>query len=187
MGVKGNRTSAMHLYHRHEKRCDANFSEPIRRNCSQGRLPAKFSSFKATNLRSGQEVGFGLSRSSSRDPSEAKLVLMYVLSWGQIWKVGVKHYFGVFGARLRFGDRVFQTFCKNPSSFQIIMRLRGCIMEDPKLSLCDLPLLAFSIGFAIHPATASPSSSCKLFPSFRWGNLVFFVPQEPRFCILVVA
>ena len=120
-----------------------------------------------TLFRSGQEVGFGLSRSSSRDPSEAKLVLMYVLSWGQIWKVGMKHYFGVFGARVRFGDRVFQTFCKNPCFFQIIMRLRGCIMEDPKLSLYNLPLLAFSIGFAIHPATASLSSSCKRFPSFR--------------------
>ena len=139
-------------------------------------------------VRSGQEVGFGLSRSSSRDPSEAKLVLMYVLSWGQIWKVGMKHYFGVFGARVRFGDRVFQTFCKNPCFFQIIMRLRGCIMEDPKLSLYNLPLLAFSIGLAIHPATASLSSSCKTFPILQMRQFgFFFVPQEPRFCILVVA
>ena len=153
------------------------------------KICAKVTSWRALqNFRSGQEVGFGLSRSSSRDPSESKFVLMSVLSWGQIWQVWMKHYFGVAGAQFRLGNRVFQTFCKKkPCSFQIIMCLRGCIMEYPKSSLYNLPLLSFSTGFAIHPATARPLSSRKRFPSFRWGNFVFSFPQEPRFCILVVA
>ena len=105
--------------------------------------------------------------SSSRDPCESKLVLMYVLCWGHIRKAGLKHYLGPAGAQHRLGDRAHQTFCKNHCSIKIIMRLRGCIMEDPKVSIYNLPLLAFSIGFAIHPATARPSSSRKRFPSFR--------------------
>ena len=88
------------------------YSAPFMSLNLAGRGPRSDLGFPRTDIRSGQEVGFGLSRSSSRDPSEAKLVLMYVLSWGQIWKVGMKHYFGVFGARVRFGDRVFQTFAK---------------------------------------------------------------------------
>ena len=142
----------------------------------------------AVKVRSGQEVGFGLSRSSSRDPSESKFVLMYVLSWGQIWKVWMKHYFGVAGAQLRLGDRVFQTFCKNPCSFQIIMCLRGSIMEYPKSSLYNLPLLSFSLlGLLSTLLQPGPHPLANVSHPSDEEIWFFSFPQEPRFCILVVA